>query len=204
MRALQVAHRAVKQKTDRARPDCKHKTLTLSPWGGSYVYNRLAFGLASAPASWQKLLEAVLEGIEDIFIYLDDILVFGKTKQHHDQVLAQVLERLAKNDMALSLEKCLFGKSQVDYLGYNVTPTGIKPLPKKLQALQDFKQPTCQKDILHFCGAINYFRTSLQGIKLPDGKIKSAAAVLQPLYAIGTESLPRVKPRTSEYGASVY
>ena len=60
--------------------------------------------------------------------------------------------------MALSIEKCLFGKESVDYLGYEVTRTGIKPLPKKLQALKEFKQPTSQKDVLHFCGALNYFR----------------------------------------------
>ena len=171
-------------------PAHKHKTLTLSPWGGSYIYNRLPFGLASGPASWQKCLEAVLEGIDDIFIYLDDVLVWGKTKQHHDQVLNQVLERLAKNDMALSIEKCLFGKDKVEYLGYEVSSSGIRPLEKKLQALKDFKQPTSQKDVLHFCGALNYFRTSLRGIKLPDGTYKSAAAVLQPLYSVGTEKLP--------------
>ena len=166
-------------------PAHRHKTLTLSPWGGSYIYNRLPFGLASGPASWQKCLESVLEGIEDIFIYLDDVLVWGKTKKHHDEVLNQVLERLAANDMALSIEKCLFGKDQVDYLGYHVSSSGIKPLQKKLQALKDFRNPTCQKDVLHFCGALNYFRTSLRGIKLPDGSFKSAAAVLQPLYARG-------------------
>ena len=131
-----------------------------------------------------------MEGIDDIFIYLDDVLVWGKTKQHHDQVLNQVLERLAKNDMALSIEKCLFGKDKVEYLGYEVSSSGIRPLEKKLQALKNFKQPTSQKDVLHFCGALNYFRTSLRGIKLPDGTYKSAAAVLQPLYSVGTEKLP--------------
>ena len=93
--------------------------------------------------------------------------------------------------MSLSLEKCKFGQSQVDYLGYSVTTSGILPLPRKLDALKKFKVPQCQKDVLHFCGALNYFRSSLKGIKRPDGSTKSAAAVLQPLYAIGTEKLPQ-------------
>ena len=171
-------------------PAHRHKTLTLSPWGGSYVYNRLAFGLSSGPSSWQKLLEHVLKEAKDFcFIYLDDILVWGRTKAEHDANLKKVFKLLAANQMALSVEKCEFGKPTVDYLGYKVTTTGITPLPAKLQALRDFRQPLSQKDVLHFCGALNYFRSSLRGIKR-DGKIKSAAAVLQPLYAIGTDKLP--------------
>ena len=102
-------------------PPHKHKTLTLFPWGGgSYVFNRLPFGLSSGPSSWQKVLEWVLRDIDNLFIYLDDVLVWVRTKQDHDETLKKVFERLAENKMALSLEKCLFGKKTVDYLGYTV------------------------------------------------------------------------------------
>ena len=84
-------------------PPHKHKTTTLAPWGGAYQYNRLPFGLSSGPGTWQKLLTHVLRGISGIFIYLDDILVFGKNKEHHDSILKQVFDRLAANDMALTL-----------------------------------------------------------------------------------------------------
>ena len=174
-------------------PAHRHKTLTLSPWGGSYIYNRLAFGLASGPSTWQKLLEHTLRDISNIFIYLDDVLVWGKDKASHDETLREVFKRLAENDMALSVDKCKFGQSQVKYLGYSVTASGIRPLQSKLDSLKKFKEPECQKDVLHFCGAINYFRTSLKGIKLPNGKVKSAAEVLQPLYAIGTDVIPKKK-----------
>ena len=157
--------------------------------GGSFVFNRLPFGLSSGPASWQKVLEWVLRDVDNTFIYLDDILVWGVSKEDHDNTLKEVFKRLAENRMALSVEKCLFGKDSVDYLGYEVTKTGIRPLPKKLQALKEFKLPTSQKDVLHFCGALNYFRTSLRGIKTPNG-YKSAAAILQPLYAVATDKLP--------------
>ena len=170
-------------------PSHKHKMLTLSPWGGSYVFNRLPFGLSSGPSSWQKVLEWVLRDVKQAFVYLDDILLWGNTKQEHDKVLKEVLQRLASNKMALSIEKCLFGKNSVEYLGYHVSDTGIKPMPRKLKALEEFRQPTSQKDVLHFCGALNYFRTSLKGIQTSNG-FKSAAAVLQPLYAVGTEKMP--------------
>ena len=173
-------------------PPHRHKTLTLSPWGGSYIYNRLAFGLSSAPSTWQKLLEHTLRGV-DCFIYLDDVLCWGRNKQEHDQNLQKIFKKLAEADMALSLDKCKFGKRQVDYLGYSVTSSGIKPLERKLDCLKKFKEPESQKDVLHFCGAINYFRPSLKGIKLSSGRVKSAAEVLQPLYAIGTEKMLKKK-----------
>ena len=171
-------------------PDHRYKTTTLSPWGRAFRYNRLAFGLTSGPASWQKLLEVTLTGIDNLFIYLDDVLVWAETKEEHNKILLQVFQRLSDNDMALSLEKCKFNQSKVDYLGYEVSTTGIRPLPRKLEALQNFKAPSCQKDVLHFCRALNYFRTSLRGIE-KNGKIKSAAEVLQPLYSIGTDSLSK-------------
>ena len=74
-------------------PPHRKYTTTLSPWGGAYVYNRLAFGLASGPASWQKLLETVMEGV-DCFIYLDDIFVAAKDKRTHDRILEEIFSRL--------------------------------------------------------------------------------------------------------------
>ena len=75
-------------------------------------------------------------------------------------------------------------------LGYMASKSGIVPLPKKLEALRELKQPTFQRDLLHFCGARNYFRTSLKRVQTTDEGFKSAAKVLQPLYAIGTDKLP--------------
>ena len=171
-------------------PDHKFKTTTVDPWGGTYVYNRLPFGLCSGPASWQKLLDHILKDVASTFVYLDHVLIFGKSMKDHDQTLQEVFKKLAENNMALSLDKCIFGKPEVEYLGYMVTSEGIRPLPKKLAALENFKKPTSQKEVLHFCGALNYFRTSLRGVKREDGSYKSAAAVLQPLYSIGTDKIP--------------
>ena len=139
-----------------------------------------------------------------MYIYLDDILVFGKDKATHDATVKEVFKRLAEADMALSIDKCKFGREQVDYLGYSVSESGIRPLARKLDALKKFKTPTTQKEVLHFCGAINYFRSSLKGIKLPNGKIKNAAAVLQPLYAIGTEPLPKKSDFKAIWESSKY
>ena len=153
------------------------------------MYNRLPFGLQSGPLSWQKVLDHVLQDVPSTFVYLDDILVWADTDEEHQRTIEEVFKKLAANNMAPSLDKCIFGQKQVEYLGYLVTSEGIHPLPKKLEALDKFPVPKSQKDVLHFCGALNYFRTSLKGVKMPDGSFKSAAAVLQPLYSVGTDKL---------------
>ena len=93
--------------------------------------------------------------------------------------------------MPLSISKCVFGQNQVEYLGYRVDTNGIKPLQHKLQALYEFKQPKTQKDLLHFLGAINYYRSSLKGLII-QGQFKNTAAILQPLYSAGTAKLEKV------------
>ena len=72
-------------------PPHRYLTTTLDPWGGAYVYYRLPFGLSSGPSSWQKLLETVLEGVPNIFIYLDDILLAAKSQEEHDSTLGRYL-----------------------------------------------------------------------------------------------------------------
>ena len=147
-------------------PDCRHKTTTLSPWGGAYVYNRLPFGLKSGPSNMQRLLEVTLSGIENCFLYIDDILLFSKSKEEHMRTIEEIFKRLSENKMPLSIDKCEFIKDSVEYLGYTVNSTGIRPLKRKLQALEEFQPPKNQKEMLHFLGAINYFRSSLKGMRI--------------------------------------
>lgn len=138
----------------------------------------------------QKLMEVTLQGLTNAFVYLDDILLFTKTKEEHVKLLQEVLTRLAKNHMPLSIKKCVFGQNSVEYLGYKVGEQGIKPLQKKLQALHDFKPPQTQKDLLHFLGAVNYYRTSLQGLII-NGRFQNTAQILQPLYSVATAKLEK-------------
>ena len=85
-------------------------------------------------------------------------------------------------------QKCQFGKSSIDYLGYKVSKEGIAPLKRKIDAIHEIPTPSNQKQLLHFLGAINYFRSSLGRLPPdePGQKSKSAAEVLMPLYAVAT------------------
>ena len=169
-------------------PDDINKTCVLSPWGGAYVYKRLAFGLSNGPASWQKYVDSILKDIPGLFCYLDDILLCSADVNQHLSTLETVLKRLSDNGLTLALDKCEFGRSTVDYLGYKVTATGICPLKKKVEAIDRIPTPTTQKSLLHFLGALNYFRTSLSGL-VKNGKYYNAANLLQPLYSVATVPL---------------
>jgi len=72
-------------------------------------------------------------------VYLDDVLEFGKTFEEHQERLELVLSVLLEANLSLNIEKCLFGASDVAYLGHVISGQGIKPNPSKVRALVDFK-----------------------------------------------------------------
>ena len=113
--------------------------------------------MTNGPATWQKYIDYVLSGIEGLFCYLDDILLCSEDVESHMSLLNQVFQRLKDNGLTLALDKCHFGQSSVDYLGYQVTATGIRPLRRKVEAIQKIPKPTSQKNLLAFLGAVNYF-----------------------------------------------
>ena len=173
-------------------PDSKSKTCTLSPWGGAYVFNRLPFGLKNGPGSWMKFLDHVLSGIPKTFAYLDDLLVHSENEQEHQDILEQIFRRLEDNGLSLALDKCVFGKKAVDYLGFEVSQEGLSPLKRKVEAVYNIPPPTSQKQLLQFLGALNYFRANLSGL-VKRGKFYNTAALLQPLYSAATVKLPKQK-----------
>ena len=99
--------------------------------------------------------------------------------------LKTIFQRLSAHGLTLALDKCEFAKETVDYLGYQVSATGIRPLKRKVEAIDKIPVPTTQKALLHFLGALNYFRSSLSGL-VKEGKYQNAANLLQPLYSVAT------------------
>lgn len=164
------------------------KTATVTPWG-VFVYKRLAFGLCNAPSTFSRLVDSVLSGIDGIYCYLDDCLVYAPDESSHFKILEKVFQRLQDSGLAIKLSKCSFGQKKVDYLGYEVSQAGIKPLKTKVKAIVDFPNPRSQKELLHFLGALGYFRTSLKGVKEGD-KYRNPSEILQVLYGLATCKLP--------------
>ena len=169
------------------------KTAITTQWG-MFQFRRLAMGLQNSGQSFQKLLDSVLAGMEGVFCYLDDILLYHKDKESHLKALEEVLKRLAGAGLSINLSKCEFGVKRLDYLGYTIDSAGLRPVEKKVEAISNFPIPTKQKQLLGFLGALNYYRSSLPSLEpvdMPGAKKRTPAEVLDPLYKLATCDIPK-------------
>jgi hypothetical protein len=132
---------------------------------GHYEYHVMPFGLTNAPATFQNLMNDVLRDFLDDFaiVYLDDILIFSRTREEHQRHVRLVLERLRANGLFAKPEKCSFHQDEVEYLGYIVSPAGVKMDPKKVSAVLDWPEPSSVHDLQVFLGFANFYRRFVQG-----------------------------------------
>merc|ERR1712242_490443 len=105
-------------------------------------------GMSNSAQSFQRLADAVIGDLPNTFCYLDDILVHNSSEEEHQKTLNELFKRLANAGLALSLDKCEFGKSSLDFLGYTIDKDGIRPINKKIEALDKFPVPQKQKEVL--------------------------------------------------------
>ena len=141
---------------------------------GLYKYTRLPFGIASAPAIFQKAMDGILQGIPHCICYLDDILVTGRSDEEHLQNLRRVLHRLWEHGVKLHRDKCTFFQNTVEYLGHTISAEGVHTTSKKLKAIVDAPSPSNVSELRSFLGLLNYY-----GKFLP-----SLAATLHPLHTL--------------------
>ena len=123
---------------------------------GLFQYNRLPFGVASAPAIFQKAMEGILQGIGHVTVYID-ILVTGRTEAEHLQHLAELLTRLEKAEIRLKKDKCAFMLPSVEYLGHTILAEGLHPRTEKIRAITAAPTPTDVSQLKSFLGLINYY-----------------------------------------------
>ena len=181
-----LVHQIITDKRDR------WKTCIATPWG-LFNFRRLAMGLQNSAQSFQRLLDDVLRGVPGIFCYLDDVLVFIRTRKEHMKTLELLFERLDKAGLTLALDKCVFGQDKLQFLGYEVSQEGISPIKKKVEALRNFPTPVKQKQLPAFLGSLNYYRASLPSLE-PDQVHplpRTPAQVLEPLYKLATCEIPK-------------
>jgi Reverse transcriptase (RNA-dependent DNA polymerase) len=106
------------------------------PGKGQFHWVTSPMGLLGCLASFQRLMEGVLRNLQKVIVYIDALLIHSDTHERHPQILEQVLELLHQNHLKINLEKCIFGNKEVSYLGFTLTPEGIKPGKNKLKAIQ--------------------------------------------------------------------
>ena len=125
----------------------------------------MPFGLTNAPATFQNLMNDVLRDFLDDFsiVYLDDILIFSQSLEEHTHHVRRVLERLRANGLFAKPEKCSFHQKEIEYLGFIVSPSGVKMDPQKVSAILDWPELSSVHDIQVFLGFANFYRRFIKG-----------------------------------------
>ena len=126
---------------------------------GLFEFIRMPFGLCNAPATFQRVMQTVLSGLEwqNCFVYIDDILVASKTLEEHLQHLAAVFERLRKAGLSLKPKKCRFLCEKVAYLGHIISANGVSPDPEKIDKVKCFPVPHDVTQVRQFLGLASYY-----------------------------------------------
>lgn len=127
---------------------------------GKYEFLVLPFGLSNAPPSFQSWMNQILDGCIDKFvlIYLDDALIFSRTKEDHIKHVREVLSRFNKEKLVVNLKKCEFGKRELEFLGYRVSESGILPSESKIKAISKWQRPTNVQEVRQFLGLAQHYR----------------------------------------------
>ena len=132
---------------------------------GLHQFKVMPFGLANAPATFERLMEIVLAGLqwEICLIYLDDIMVFAQNFEEHMSRLSLVLDRVRQAGLKISPEKCDLFKKEVAFLGHIVGKEGISTDPKKIEAVSEWPRPKNATEIRSFLGLCSYYRKFMKG-----------------------------------------
>lgn len=135
------------------------KTAFSTP-SGHYEFNRMPFGLKTAPATFQRAMDNVLRGLQGIhcLVYLDDVIIFSKSLQEHAEKLRAVFERFRETNLKVQLDKSHFLRKEVLYLGHTITEKGLKPNTDKIDAILKYPIPQTITEIKSFLGLVGYYR----------------------------------------------
>ena len=129
-----------------------------------FQHERMAFGLADAPAAFSYVMRIILNGLRGVFNYLDDLLIVRRGLSNFISTLKELFKRLSDFGLLLKPSKCKIGLKEVSFLGHILTPTGIKIQPKKIKAIQELKPPSSKDELRSVLGMFNYHHNSVKGL----------------------------------------
>ena len=153
----------------------KQKTAFITRYG-LYQHTRMGFGLCNAPATFQRAMQAVLQGLNwrVVLAYLDDVIVLGQSFDEHLDNLRAVFERFRANNLKLKPRKCELFRRQLKFLGWNVGNSGIEVPTENIAAVLKRTRPMNVREVQSFLGYVNYHRSH----------IEKYAELAAPLYAL--------------------
>ena len=129
-------------------------TTFVTPFG-RYCFNKLPFGISSAPELYQKRMNQVLEGLPGVLCLIDDTLIYGKDQSEHDARLLAALRRLEEAGVTLNTNKCAFRQKSVKFIGHMIDEHGIRADPDKTAAVRDMDTPKSITELRRFMGMVN-------------------------------------------------
>ena len=132
------------------------------PGLGQFQWLTTSMGLRGAVASFQRMVELTTKGLQNIVVYIDDILCHSHNHQDHRATLQALFDRLRKANLKVNLRKCVFGSQNVAYLGFQLTPNGILPGKDKLKAVKQAPPPKTVHQVRQFLGLVNFFRNHVR------------------------------------------
>ena len=150
------------------------KLVTINTHKGLYRYNRLPFGVASAPAIFQRTMDSILQGLDNVVCFIDDILITGCDDSTHLWTLEKVLQRLHSHGVVVKKEKCVFMSESVEYLGHILNSQGMQPTPNKIEAIINAPNPRNVQELRSFLGLMNYYNKFIPHL----------ASILHPLHCL--------------------
>ena len=132
------------------------KYLTINTHINLFQYNRLVFGITSAPAIWQRTIDQVLEGTSGTSCILDDMIITGKDDAEHLAYLEEVLRRLQLHGLRANKAKCDFFKEKITYCGHDIDKDGLHKSAEKVEAVLNAPRPNDVVEVRSLLGLINY------------------------------------------------
>ena len=162
-------------------PRSQEKT-AFSTYAGHYEFRKMPFGLVNAPSTFQRIMEVFLAGLARncCLVYLDDVLVFGRSLDEHNENLSKVFKRLKVAGLKLKPKKFQIAVNEVVYLGHIVSVEGVRADPRKVSAVQEFPTPVDTRTLRSFLGLASYYRRFVPGF----------TSVAGPLHGLTKKDVP--------------
>ena len=139
---------------------------------GRFKFEKLPFGLVSAPEVFQRVVSDILEAIEKCEVIVEDLLVRGKNTEDHDHALKQVLKRAAENDLRFNEQKCKFLRREVEYVGHVFGTDGLRPSSDRIQAILNMSVPQDKTSLQRFMGMVNYLQKFIPNLASIDKPLR--------------------------------
>nr|XP_037284101.1 uncharacterized protein K02A2.6-like [Rhipicephalus microplus] len=149
------------------------KLAVINTHKGLFCYNRLPFGIASAPAIFQRTIEQVLQGLPGVQAYLDDVLIADANDKPTANLQA-VLQRFREYGVKLRADKCRIGEESVTYLGHRIDAAGLHPSDKNIEAIKLAPTPHNVTELRSFLGMLTFYNKFLPNL----------STLLSPLYLL--------------------